>query len=86
MILNPGDYDRIRNLLDARLHRFHEETDPRPDIRLVTDVRGDAFGGFELALSGGFTVAVFRASSRGEVWRLFRRGGEEHFVVPPEEA
>ena len=79
----PHAYDRYRNLLDARLDRFHRETDSLPEARILTAVCADALGGFELDLSGGFRVAVFPGSSRGEHWRLFRRGGGEHFVVPP---
>jgi hypothetical protein len=79
-------YDRNRNLRDARLERFHQETDSRPETRHLTALRGDDHGGFELDLSGGFRVTAFPQSSRGEHWRLFRREDEDHFVVPPEGA
>jgi hypothetical protein len=82
---DPGAYDRYANLQDARRKDFHDEVETGADVARVAAIRVDATGGFEIDLTGGFRIAVFPASSRGECWRLFRRGDERHFVVPPEE-
>lgn len=77
-------YDELPNLRDARLEAFHREIAAMPEGLRLTGVRADAHGGLDLDFSGGWKLQVFPDSSRGENWRLFRKG-DDHFVVPPEE-
>ena len=42
---------------------------------VVTSVKADTFGGFQLALSGGYALTVFPASVSDMEWLLSRRAG-----------
>lgn len=48
---------------------------------VVESVVADAFGGFELILSGDFRLQVFPSGSRGEYWRFFTPGSSGPHLV-----
>ena len=56
------------------------------DNLVVESVQGDNQGGFRLALSGGYVLAVFPHDSHGESWRMLTFSNEKnkHFVVSAE--
>ena len=47
---------------------------------VVTDAHADAFGGADLALSGGYRLQIFPDGSRGEDWRFMELQGR-HVVI-----
>lgn len=69
------------NLCDLRVAELFSRH--VPDLPIVTEVRCDDLGGFQVNLSRGITVDVFPDSSRPvEYWRLFQPAEESpHFVV-----
>lgn len=82
----PSDYDQWRSLQEARLDEFHARTEGNAGVLKFESITADEVGGFALAMSGGYRILVFPATSRGECWRFFRpRSEEDHFVVPPED-
>lgn len=56
-----------------------------PTGRFVVD-RADQsnHGDVTLSFSGGYRLMVFPAGSRGEAWRFFAPGADEHLVFPAE--
>jgi hypothetical protein len=48
---------------------------------VVTDVQASGLGDLTLSLSGGYALRVIPAGSRGEQWRLFKRGDlDSHYI------
>ncbi len=48
---------------------------------IVEEVLTYDLGGFELVLSGGFRLQVLPCGSRGEDWRFFAPGSDDHLVI-----
>jgi len=72
---------KLRSLLDNQRTDVKYVTNETKNL-VVTGVRTDRIGGFELLLSTGYSLEAFPSSSRWEDWRLFRPSSEEpHFVV-----
>jgi|SRR5579863_2149044 len=48
---------------------------------VVTDAQANPLGDLTIVLSGGYTLRVLPSGSRGEQWRLFKRGDlDSHYV------
>ena len=87
-------FEQGESLQDARLGTLLGGYDERtrswintvPGHLVVTHVEATEYGDLTLAFSGGYTLRVFPASSRNELWRLFSPGNDaDHFVVPAEQ-
>src|SRR6266571_2122201 len=82
--LDDFDWDKQKAVLDVTQRRWFESHKASPPK--VTDVRGDAYGGFQIRLEGAFALEAFPCDSRrgehSERWRLFgHRADGSHFVV-----
>ena len=78
------DWDKAESVLDAAQRGWFEKH--RPSLPEVQEVQGDSFGGFRIALAGGFALECFPCDSRrgeySEHWRLLgHRADGWHFVV-----
>lgn len=83
------DYQQSKNLQDNQVGELLGSYDPQTrsfinetDQLVVEAVRGDAYGGATLVLSGGFRLVIFPAGTRGEDWRIFRPEVDvPHFMI-----
>jgi hypothetical protein len=83
------DYENDGNLQDKLIGALLGEYDPQTDSYVnnsnqfvVEDVQADKYGGFSIALSTGYRIAIFPAGSRAEDWRIFCPESDAlHFVV-----
>jgi hypothetical protein len=78
------DWDKADSVLDVARRSWFEKH--RGSLPVVREVRGDAYGGFRIALAGGYALECFPCDSqRGEYsehWRLLgHRPDGSHFVV-----
>jgi len=59
----------------------------RTDKLVVIEANSDNFGDLLVVLSGGFRLRVFPAGSRGEFWRVFKKGDlDSHFICEGQNA
>ena len=86
-----GRLDTSDRLQDARLKSiFSSSAEPNGPLRNTSDqfaveaVEIGDYGDFSIALSGGFRLHAFPDGSRGEYWRVFKRGdfGSHHVCGP----
>lgn len=78
------DWDKADSVLDVAQREWFDKH--RPLRPMVQEVQGDAYGGFRIALAGGFALECFPCDSRrgeySEHWRLLgHRADGSHFVV-----
>lgn len=78
------DWEKADSFLDVARREWFDKY--RPSLPVVCEVDGDAYGGFRIALAGGFALECFpsggRRSDDSELWRLFgHRTDGLHFVV-----
>lgn len=78
------DWDKSDSILDVAQREWFKGK--RPSLPVVEEVQGDAYGGFRIALAGGFALECFPCDSRrgeySEHWRLMgHRADGSHFVV-----
>jgi hypothetical protein len=78
------DWDKADSVLDVAQRKWFDKH--RPLRPMVQEVQGDAYGGFRIALAGGFALECFPCDSRrgeySEHWRLLgHRADGSHFVV-----
>jgi hypothetical protein len=94
--LPPDDwsFEHGDSLQDARLgallgsydERTRSWINSKPGHLVVMSVDATDYGDLTVEFSGGYTLRVFPASSRGEFWRLFvSDSNDSHFVVRPEQ-
>ncbi len=78
------DWDKQLSVLDVMQKQWFK--DHRDQPLKVVDACGDAYGGFRIALEGGFNLEAFPCDSctdeYSQHWRLFgHRADGSHFVV-----
>lgn len=78
------DWDKSSSVLDVAQSGWFEKHGA--SLPVVQQVQGDGYGGFQIALTGGFTLECFPCDSQrseySEHWRLLgHRADGSHFVV-----
>ncbi len=81
------DWDKAESVLDVAQRTWFEKH--RPSLPVVSEVQGHSYGGFRIALTGGYALECFPCDSRrgeySEHWRLLgHRADDSHFVVTGE--
>lgn len=81
----PFDYDADANLQDMRLAAVFPCTIDgvlaHPAATVVHAITAEPMGGFTLRFGQHYALHVFPAGSRGEDWRFFAIGSDEHLVI-----